>query len=162
MTDYKRLADGKREIPISSCPAFVEDALYGTGPTLPTRSEYEACESKLTKPKKNRRVLTRYDKIQRIKCEIHNPEFHFLSVDTDNRFRFNDRVWQISSEVEAYAPKETSEGTLYDMDQIICVTYRAKPSGGSSSKDKFFDDESIRFFDMNIDEIPSELVLQVE
>ena len=31
VTDYKEVMNGKREIPISSCPPAVENELYGTG-----------------------------------------------------------------------------------------------------------------------------------
>lgn len=31
MTDYKEIMRGKSEIPISSCPPCIEDALYGSG-----------------------------------------------------------------------------------------------------------------------------------
>lgn len=34
MTDYKDIMNGKREIPISSCPSYVEDAVYGGGSTI--------------------------------------------------------------------------------------------------------------------------------
>ena len=32
-TDYKRIVNGKREIPISSCPSYVEEFVYGGNPS---------------------------------------------------------------------------------------------------------------------------------
>lgn len=41
MTNYKEVADGKREIPISSCPSYIENIVYGTGASLVPVGESE-------------------------------------------------------------------------------------------------------------------------
>lgn len=41
-TDYKRIMSGSREIPISSCPSYIEDAVYSTGPSLKTAGNADA------------------------------------------------------------------------------------------------------------------------
>lgn len=135
VTDYKQVMNGKREIPVSSCPSFVEDKMYSgihvnTNETLKkAESEcfsgiMESMDAKANKrygirsTKKKVLVKTRYDKIKEIEasgvklcCEI---------VDTNNEFTFVGTRFRISSSMcPQYGPKKTKSGVLYDMDSIF-------------------------------------------
>ena len=163
VTDYKRVADGKREIPMSSCPSYVEDLVYGAGSTLFPFNDDENVAFQATidrleekarkycpqnKPKKKTFSNTRYDKIQRIKSLIGKAEFFYPAVDTQNRFVFNGKLYQIDERVSAYCGKQVREDDiLYDMDKIICVV---------SSDGRTY------YFDMNMDLIPNEFVHSVD
>lgn len=41
VTNYKEMMNGKREIPISSCPSQIEDLVYGTGSILHPQNEQD-------------------------------------------------------------------------------------------------------------------------
>ena len=41
VTNYKEMMNGKREIPISSCPSQIEDLVYGTGSVLHPQGEQD-------------------------------------------------------------------------------------------------------------------------
>lgn len=45
----------------------------------------------------------------------------YRTVDTFNQFQYMGRLYEIDEAVEAYAPKNTPLGLLYDMDKIICA-----------------------------------------
>lgn len=159
MTDYKRVADGKREIPISSCPSYVEDLVYGTGSTLMPSNDDEDVVFQATierldekakkycpqnKPRKKQLSSTRYDKIKRIHAEIGDAEFFYPTVDTQNRFVLNNKTFWIDEAVSGYCGKQIgSDDILYDMDKIICAISR---------------DGCIYYFDMNMDSIPNEFI----
>lgn len=160
VTDYKKVADGKREIPISSCPSYIEDLVYGTGSTLPSpndSAENDAFESTLArldrkaerycpnkKTKKKAPAQTRYDKIKRIKAIIGKAEYFYPSVDTTNTFELNGHSYKISDCVSCYSGKLVgADDVLYDMDKVICAVCS---------------DGRTYFFDMNMDIIPNEFV----
>lgn len=162
VTDYKRVADGKREIPISSCPSYVEDLVYGTGSTLlPANDDEDAvfqatlerldekakryCPSRKSKVKKNAHTNTRYDKIRRIKSLIgENAEFFYPTVNTLNEFTLNGEVYRIDDRVSSYSGKPVGkDDIIYDMDKIICAVC---PDG------------KVYYFDMNMDVIPNQYI----
>ena len=165
VTDYKRVVDGKREIPISSCPSYVEDIVYGTGNTLiPTNEdEHSAFQSILErldeKAKKYRpndgkkkparkAVCTRYDKIKGIRALIGDAAYYYPSVNTLNEFTLNGKTYRIDDSVSEYAGKNMADGDiLYDMDKIVCAL---TPDG------------KIHYFDMNMDMIPNEHIVCVQ
>lgn len=73
VTDYKESMNGKREIPISSCPSHIEDMVYGTGSVLhPPHEEEEAsfkimingAEDKLTAKKKKPQLSPREKRLK--------------------------------------------------------------------------------------------------
>lgn len=159
VTDYKRVADGKREIPISSCPSYVEDLVYGTGSTLLSPNDSENDDFELTldrldkraerfcpnnKTKKKAPTQTRYDKIKRIKALIGSAEYFYPSVNTENMFKLNGHSYKINDCVSCYSGKQVgTDDILYDMDKIICAVC---PDGRTY------------FFDMNMDIIPNEFI----
>lgn len=157
MTDYKRIADGKREIPISSCPSYVDDLLYGTGMTLASQNEHEesfrsALDNKddfviKTRKSKQKSSNTRYEKIRRIESFIGKSEYFYPIVNTDNEFVFQGKRYRIDNRVAGYNGKNVGSDTLYDMDKIVCAI---SPDG------------KIYFFDMNMDLIPNQYIHSVD
>lgn len=152
MTNYKEIMNGKREIPISSCPPQVEDLLYGTGSVLHPQTEEDeavfvrAMEEPLVPEKKGRKPVSneREMKIKQMRSECGTTtEFSYCLVDTDNRFTFDGERYEIDSAVEDYAPKHTVLGTLYDMDRIVCVRLK---------------NGAVRFYTMKYDPIDSSLI----
>lgn len=136
VTDYKEVMNGKREIPISSCPPSVQDALYGTGADPETGADdtffalmTEALDEKadkLVKPKPKKKQKGKKSPKQIIKSYLANSNspysYEFCTVDTDNNFKTADgTVYHIDNSVEAYRMKRTAVGMLYDMDKIIHV-----------------------------------------
>lgn len=129
MTNYKEMMNGKREIPISSCPSYVEDLVYGTGPILHSSSEEEntipeIIPSNDVPAKKGKKTVLseRTEKLNAIRKDCgYDAHFSYVTVYTDNTFVYDGAKYQISDSVEDYAPKVTTLGTLYDMDKIVCV-----------------------------------------
>lgn len=164
VTDYKRLVDGKREIPISSCPSYVEDIVYGTGSTIIPSSDDECIAFQSTLDRLDRKAEkytsvknnsknkhqhseSRYDKMRRIRCIIGDAEYLYPSVDTDNRFELNGHLYQIDSVVSAYAAKDAGNGdVIYDMDKIMCAVKS---------------DGQVYFFDMNLDMVQNQFIHDV-
>ena len=48
-------------------------------------------------------------------------EIATVSVDTDNRFIYNGRVYELDSSLKQYAPKRTRYGDQYDMDRVTVI-----------------------------------------
>lgn len=134
MTDYKDIMNGKREIPISSCPACVEDAVYGGGSTICPSSQDEmtrfdqmlekldkrADKLKKTVKKKTSGLSSKSERLKRIRSQ-HKCRFVYPVVDTDNCFTLNGDKYRISDKAIQYSAKNTCYGELYDMDHIVCV-----------------------------------------
>lgn len=149
VTGYKDLMNGKREIPVSSCPSYVENMLYASGASADEVSDEEnrtfkmMCDelderaAKVQPQKKKKTVHPRqYQKYQMIRADNRGAAITFAIVDTDGYFVINDKRYRVTS--DAYAPKQTKYGELYDMDRII--------SCGE------------RFYDMNLDPVTVEEV----
>ena len=122
VTDYKEQVNGKREIPVSSCPE-IEDALYSSA-SVP-RSEdkdwllnqYTEVDQASTQRKKKEHKETRWDRVRRFqhlhpKAEPSVPH----PVDTENKFLCEDHVYQIDTKL---APQYSAdERGVYAMDRI--------------------------------------------
>lgn len=72
VTNYKEIMNGKREIPISSCPSHIGDMFYGTGSVLHSAEEEQAVKDILAepilKPKgKKKKMSDREAKLNRIR-----------------------------------------------------------------------------------------------
>lgn len=152
VTNYKEIMNGKREIPISSCPTQIEDLVYGTGSVLCPQTDEETLVFEITAEdvpnKKGRKAVNseKGEKLKLIKKECgKDAVFTYCTVDTENCFRYNGAEYMIDSSVEAYAPKNTSLGLLYDIDKIICVKSQ---------------DGSIRFYTPKYDSIDMSLICQ--
>lgn len=128
MSNYKEIMNGKREIPISSCPAQIEDLLYGTGSVLHSQGDdssavFEITAEDLPKKKVKKAVKSKREEMLgalRKECG-YDAVLTYCTVDTDNCFVYEGTAYRIDPSVEAYAPKHTALGVLYDMDKIICV-----------------------------------------
>lgn len=152
VTDYKDIMNGKREIPISSCPSCVEDAVYGGGSTISSNSPDEDARfgqmldkldnraAKVEKKKGNqkKRTITKADRQKAIRDEYGRCQFIYPIVNTENEFVFGGNTYVISDQAVQYAAKATVQGDLYDMDRIVCVITEA----------------GTLFFDMDINRIP--------
>lgn len=142
-TDYKRVMHAKREIPMSSCPTFVENMLYASGSAKGTHDQEEravfqimterldsqAEKYEASKPRKKHQE-SKFQK--RIRLGINGGEW--CRVDTDNRFEYNGRKYEIDAGMTQYQPVETEYGMLYDMDRILATN-----------------PEKLEFYDMNYD-----------
>lgn len=161
VTDYKDIMNGKREIPISSCPSCVEDALYGGGSTISPQSPDEearfeqmldrldsrAAKVEKKKPVQRKKTVTKADRLKAIRDQ-HNGrcEFVYSIVDTENSFMLNGHRYVISDQATQYAAKQTELGEQYDMDRIVCVN---TPDGW-------------RFYDMDIIRLPDEWIIRIK
>ena len=148
VTDYKDIMNGKREIPISSCPSSIEDLVYssnasGVAQDVDENSRFQLMVDrldergpKLKKKKIKTKKKTRFDKINELKERYGPCGFSFATVLTDNTFSFGGNRYQINS--DQYNAKQTDVGELYDMDKIICVTT---------------EEGQTMFFDMDIEKV---------
>lgn len=164
VTDYKQLMNGKREIPVSSCPSFIEDRVYGnihvnsnelaqktesvTFEQMMENADYKAgkrYKAQTVKPRK-KRTVTRFEKAREICKEYGVSELSSAVVDTDNEFVVQGKKYRIDTEAcPQYLPKETKSDILYDMDRI----YYAKDRNGQ-----------ILFFDGELEKISSSAVTE--
>lgn len=159
VTDYKDILNGKREVPVSSCPRSVEYTLYGNG--APSEDEDESgfeillenldrkaerMERRRAAQKKKPKRVSRIARSEQIRNELGACEFFFPVVDTDNEFELFGNRYHISLQVEQYGAKQTREGELYDMDHIAC----AVKSGNV-----------VAFFDADLNRISDELIERV-
>ena len=141
-TDYRRVMHSKREIPLSSCPESFEHLMYATGGGTEDidRADFERFELLLERldqraqkyefPKKQRPKIES-GQHKRRRLGICSGEW--LTVNTDNVFRYGDDVYVIEDQEAQYAPISTEYGDYYAMDRVLA-------SGG-------------KFYDMNYNEI---------
>lgn len=135
LTDYKEVMHGRNEINVSSCPSWIADRMDAGGCTLSGGTEDEQtrfeclldkldskAEKYMNREKKDRpRVETKSQRLQCVRRQHPLAEIRICSVDTDNCFCLDGRYYCISESVYQYAPRETKEGLLYDMDRIHAV-----------------------------------------
>lgn len=149
VTDYKDMMNGKREIPVSSCPTSIENLVYssssmgksdGGGDDL---SEFLANLDDLPKPKRYKKKETRYDRVMAAREEI-GPCFRRCVVNTDNEFVFDDKTYRI--DVRLAPQYDCDDEGVYGMDNIW-VAYD-------------MEDHPVRlgFYDQNFTKINSEAV----
>ena len=144
MTSYKEAILRSREINLSDCPGCVAELLE-TGELdtsllskdqrrelaefLNKVDSQEACteaDGKNTACHKTRCRETRFDRINAIMRLFPNGRIATVSVDTDNRFIYNGRVYELDSSLKQYAPKRTRYGDQYDMDRVSLKQYAPK------------------------------------
>ena len=149
-TDYKKVMHAKREIPVSSCPSFVENMLYANGAATDScaeeeRAAFEVITSRLDaqaekyeaqKPQRKRQE-SNFQKY--LKLGIRNGQW--CRVDTDGVFEYEGRRYEIDRNASQYQPIETEIGLLYDMDRIL-VTHT----------------DQLEFYDMNYDRVEAKLL----
>ena len=128
VTDYKKVMHAKREIPVSNCPAYVENLLYSTVGTTSQADREEAASFK-TMLEKLDATAEKYEtqKATRKKSEslfhkknrlgIHGGEW--CRVDTENKFWHGKTHYQIDKKETQYQPVDTEYGEYYAMDKIL-------------------------------------------
>lgn len=157
VTDYKQLMNGKREIPVSSCPSFIEDTVYGgihvNSNDLSKKAEgecfrgimekadYKVSKRYKTMPSRKPKRKTRFDRSEKLRREGGVKELIPAVVDTENVFHLGGATYCIDGEkCEKYSPKETKSGVLYDMDRVYCAV-------DGSGRTMFFDGDLERIPD---------------
>ena len=151
VTEYREKANANREIPVSNCPSFIEDRIYGGDGAQPTEDDRlymkqmrEELDERAAKigiggtRKDRKKQPTKYGRLQKIKEQLRPKDFIFPIVDTDGNFTVNGAAYHVADDCEAYQPKQVKDDLLYDMDR---VTVAVLP------------DNSLRFFDMNYEPI---------
>lgn len=138
-TDYKKIMHAKREIPVSSCPTFIENMLYASGSTTSQIDREECAGFKVMTDELDARAeIYEARKVQHERREsrfhkhnrlgIHGGEW--CRVDTDGVFEHNGKRYEIDPQETQYQPVETEFGKLYDMDRILVC---------SSTNNEFYD-----------------------
>lgn len=131
MSTYKEMDRGRRETPVSSCPTGIGELFYGDCPAADNEGgrhgimayhEMNAFEKVPVSGEKPER-LVRSRRISTIRETYPGCSFAFARVDTENRFDYGGFSYQIDPSVEAYLPKQTEEGSLFDMDEIVIVVH---------------------------------------
>lgn len=144
-TDYKKVMHARREIPVSNCPAFVENMLYATGGTTNAIDQEECAGFKVMIDELDAKA-DKYDR-QKVRRERAESQYHKRSrlkiqsgewcrVDTDGVFEYGGDRYRIDPFEVQYQPIETEFGDLYDMDRILVTG-----------------DHPYRFYDMAYNEV---------
>lgn len=140
-TPYKSVVHAKREIPVSNCPAEIDNIFYASGGSPEQLSKEEQCVFKnmierlderaapYEIKKTRKRTPSRFSK--KMKKNIHGGTWY--RVDTDGTFWIGNNRYMIDSQAEQYQPVHTAYGDYYAMDKILYA-------GG-------------KFYDMNYDEV---------
>lgn len=68
-------------------------------------------------------ICERTKRIEEIRTTLPGCTFAFASIDTENAFDHDGKTYRIDSSVEAYQPKATADGLLYDMDRVVVVVH---------------------------------------
>ena len=152
-TDYKKVMRGSREIPMSSCPSYIEDAVYCSGGTIKKSEDVNGFQQVLenvdakaeklngyykTPPRKTQKAKherTRSDKFMAAAkaLGLHRNAFTHARVDTDGAFTYDGQDFKVCA--PQYQAQRTSEGEdFYIMDRIICV-------------------DGIHFYDMSMNDV---------
>ena len=138
----------KREIPASSCPSVVDNAMYasgcGTNQTIGDEfSSFRIMTDMLDEraekyePHKARKEFPESIHAKYLRAGIRDGDW--CRVDTDGVFEHNGRRYRIDPFAQQYQPIETEIGDLYDMDRILAC-------GGG------------KFYDMRFDEVQAQPV----
>ena len=141
LTDYKEVMHGRIEIDVSSCPSWVADKIDAGGCTLTGGTEDEQTrfecmldrlDSKAEKYMRHEekiapKVESKSQRLQRVRSQHPHAQIEICRVDTDNCFCCGGRYYCIAETVYQYAPRETKEGLLYDIDRIHAVMENGMP-----------------------------------
>ena len=141
-TDYKHVMHTKREIPISNCPSSIDNLVYSSGASCGAAKQEEDDAFAVMLDRLDRRAEPYMQ--PKVKRKFPETRFHkherlgirggeWCVVDTEGKFRYRGKTYQITDQATQYQPIETLYGDLYDMDRILA-------SGG-------------KFYDMNFDEV---------
>lgn len=147
VTEYKQTVTKAREIPVSSCPSYVNNIMYGSGASkgdaqaeenlsfkvMTEMLDEKAATRKKPKPTKGRQV-SRRRKLELIRQENGGAQVERFTVDTDGCFWVGNDVKQVV-DLPEYSAKTVhhrngSEDELYDMDQILRCGHRWYTANG--------------------------------
>ena len=132
LSDFKEAFRRSREINMSDCPGCVLELLEtgelnASALNRDERRELQEFlnginkeEQPLAKEKK-RHWETRFDRINRIKNLYPGGQLTTVVVDTDNRFLYNGRRFELDQSLEQYSPRHTRYGDQYDMDRVMVI-----------------------------------------
>ena len=161
LTEYKDTLNAAREIPVSACPAFVEDVLESCRQASDEDDDIDAArftlllerlDERTKKHQSPKRSLerarkprpdTRFDRIERIKRLFPGCTLSLHRVDTENRFVMGGDAYAIDEAVEAYQPIDTAEGEWYEMDEVWVVCEA---------------DGRLHFYDQRLEPIADEMI----
>lgn len=127
-TDYRAAVHNKTEIPVSSCPEYIEHMVYSSGGSSSEMDEndnsrfaglLERLDEKAEKFKYEVAKKTPVESKQQKRRRLRIPHGVWERVDTDNTFVHNGVIHMIKDTVEQYRPKLTRNGLLYDMDRVL-------------------------------------------
>lgn len=139
-TDYKKVVRGSRELPMSSCPSYIEDAMYGSGSTIKRQEDEESFSHVLdtvdaktqklsayykkpsTRRRKSEDEETRYDRFSRVSeaLGIKAGCFSHAVVDVSGEFEFSGSRYVITA--PQYEGELLPDGDIFfAMDRVICV-----------------------------------------
>ena len=143
VTDYKRKANRSREVPMSSCPSYmqniVDSSVIATGDaqaTEETRLFRGMMEEIMPPPEeKKTRKQRKPDRFDRVRS-VGAKSFERCIVNTDGDFQFNGETYHVTD--SRYDGVPSRLGDFYAMDRIIVATM---PDG------------SLKFFDMNFHKV---------
>lgn len=154
VTRYKDIVNRKRQLPVSSCPDYLQDGMYGSvhsggSQTLYAKQQQRSFNTKLDaldykaskykKPTKKKYTQTRYDRVVAAKNDG-AVDMNRHVVDSDGVFQLRDQIYSIDmSKCKSYASKDLGDGDIiYDMDYVISAD---------------MNDGSVRFYDANFNRI---------
>ena len=132
LSDFKEVFRRNREINMSDCPGCVLELLEtgelnASALNRDERRELQEFlngiskeEQPLAKGKKKHRE-TRFDRINRLKSLYPGGRLTTVVVDTDNRFLYNGRRFELDRSLEQYSPRHTRYGDQYDMDRVMVI-----------------------------------------
>lgn len=128
VTDYKKVMHAKREIPVSSCPAYVENLLYSTvGTTSQANREEESffktmlerLDANAEKYEVQKTTKKRQNSLFQKKLKLGITGGEWCTVDTENKFWHDNMHYMIDESETQYQPVETEYGEYYAMDKIL-------------------------------------------
>ena len=132
LSDFKEAFRRSREINMSDCPGCVLELLEtgelnASALNRDERRELQEFlnginkeEQPLAKEKKRPRE-TKFDRINRIKNLYPGGRLTTVVVDTDNRFLYNGRRFELDQSLDQYSPRHTRYGDQYDMDRVMVI-----------------------------------------
>lgn len=141
-TNYRKVMHAKREIPVSNCPAEIENLLYATGGLTGTyeQEEYasfqcllEKLDAKAVPYEMKKQPAEKRKSLFSKKRELGISGGEWYRVDTDGKFWIGNDQYIIEDNAAQYQPVRTEYGDYYAMDKILY-------SDG-------------KFYDMNYDEV---------
>lgn len=152
ISEYMDEMNKNREIPVSSCPDYINDMFYANGQGDVTQAQKEAMQSlnsylderarpAKSKKKKETSYTLRRNKRKAFEAKYHPFEYQYPVVDTEGNFTVISNGTEIHLKISGckqYEPKMLKDDVLYDMDHIIVANVK---------EDRFY------FFDQNFDPV---------